>query len=221
MKKAAGGFDDPIVLKYLHDIITIAVDYGGQVFLPTDGIPRQSPLSPFFGALYLSALDRAFSNRKGIFYLRYMDDLIILIENQRQYAKARKKLFSILKELRLKISPHKTRMGKLDKGFHFLGVDFEMTRISQNETQVKIGVHKRTSRRAYVKVQTLRNDAVNSANTRMYLMRWATWWHHAVGIQIKDLIYMWICDNAGGYPADVWIGAECFWHLVSFCYGKS
>jgi hypothetical protein len=69
-------FNDPIVLKYLYDIITIAIDYGGQVFLPTEGIPRQSPLSPFFGALYLSALDRAFSNRKGIFYLRYMDDCV-------------------------------------------------------------------------------------------------------------------------------------------------
>jgi len=125
-------FDDSIVLKYLHDIITIAIDYGGQVFLPTDGIPTQSSLSPFFGALYLSALDQAFTDRKGIFYLRYVDDCIILIESKRQYAKARKKLFSVLKELRLKISPHKTRMGALNKGFHFLGVNFEVTRILQS-----------------------------------------------------------------------------------------
>jgi hypothetical protein len=52
-------------------------------------------------------------------------------------------------------------------------------------------------------------------------MRWATWWHHAVGVKKEDLIYRWICENAGGYAAAIWIGAECYWHLVSFCYGKS
>ena len=161
-------FNDPIALKYLHDIITIAVDYGGQVFLPTEGIPRQSPLSPFFGALYLSALDKAFTNKKGIFYLRYMDDCVILIENQRQYAKARKRLFSILKELRLKISPRKTRMGKLEKGFHFLGVNFEVTRILRSKIQVTIGVHKRTERRAYDRLKALCSYAVNTAQKRRY-----------------------------------------------------
>jgi len=208
-------FDDPLVLKYLHDIITIAVDYGGQVFLPTDGIPTQSSLSPFFGALYLSALDQAFTNRKGIFYLRYMDDCIILIESKRQYAKARKRLFSVLKDLRLKISPHKTRMGILQKGFHFLGVNFEVTRILQSKIQVKTEVHKRTSCRAYDRLKALCVYAVDPAQKQRYLMRWATWWHHAVGLKVEDLIYKWICANAGGYPAAVWVGAECFWHLVS------
>ena len=67
--------------------------------------------------VYSSILDKIFTNKKGIFYLRFMDDVIVLIETQRQYAKARKRLFAILKELRLKISPHKTRMGRLEKGF--------------------------------------------------------------------------------------------------------
>ena len=88
---------------------------------------------------------------------------------------------NILKELRLKISPHKTRMGILSKGFHFLGVNFEVTRILQSKIQIKIGVHKRTPRRAFMRIQALRTDAVNSANIQRYLMRWAIWWHHAVG----------------------------------------
>ena len=46
-------FDDPRVRRYLTQIITTAVDDGGNVFVPTQGIPRRSSLSPFFGALYL------------------------------------------------------------------------------------------------------------------------------------------------------------------------
>jgi len=47
LKQIDANFNDPIILKYLHDIITIPIDYGGNIFLPTDGIPRQSILSPF------------------------------------------------------------------------------------------------------------------------------------------------------------------------------
>ena len=152
---------------------------------------------------------------------RWSTQRIILIENQRQYAKARKRLFAILKELRLKISPHKTRMGGLKKGFHFLGVNFEVTRILRSKIQVKIGVHKRTARRAYDRLKALCSYAVNPAQKQRYLKRWATWWHHAVGVNIEDLIYKWICDNAGGYTAAMWTGAECYWHLVSFVCSKS
>jgi len=49
----------------------------GQVFLPTQGIPLSSSLSPFFGAVYLTPLDDAFAQCDGIFYPRYMDDVVI------------------------------------------------------------------------------------------------------------------------------------------------
>jgi hypothetical protein len=54
--------------------------------------------------------------------------LIILVKNERQYRRARKRLFEVLRELYLEVSPQKTRMGKLDV-FHFLGVKYECARI--------------------------------------------------------------------------------------------
>jgi hypothetical protein len=60
-----------------------------------------------------------------------MGDIIILAKNSRQYTKARKRLFEVLKALRLKISSHKTRMGALKEGFHFLGVNFAVARTPQ------------------------------------------------------------------------------------------
>ena len=167
-------FSDSLLLKYLKDIVTIGVVCNAQVYLPTQGIPTQSALSPFFSALYLSKLDKAFTNRKGCFYLRYVDDILILVETKRQYAKARKRLFAILKELRLQISPHKTKMGLIKKGFHYLGVVFELSQNTHLKTQTAIAnVHSRTPLRALTNVRSLSQDSVHPAHIQRYIARWA------------------------------------------------
>jgi hypothetical protein len=68
----------------------------------------------------LKALDKAFENNKGVFYIRYMDDWVILTNTRKQYRKAIKKMHKVLEQLKLKLSPHKTKMGRLSS-FHFLG----------------------------------------------------------------------------------------------------
>jgi hypothetical protein len=118
-------FKDQRLLKYLRDVVTIGIDNNAVLSLPTKGIPRRSSLSPFFGALYLTPLDRAFESRKGIFYARYMDDIVILLETKSQFVRAKKRVKKELASLKLKMSPHKTKMGKLDT-FHFLGVNFTL-----------------------------------------------------------------------------------------------
>jgi hypothetical protein len=52
IKQIKRNFNDPKIVKNLEETITIAVDASGNVFLPKVGIPFQSPLSAFFGALY-------------------------------------------------------------------------------------------------------------------------------------------------------------------------
>ena len=142
--------------------------------MPITGIPRRSSLSPFFGALYLSPLDEALSQRKGIEYFRYMDDIIILAQTQKQYRRAKKILFEVLEQLRLKLSPSKTKMGPIDSNFHFLGANFEVTRIPQGKTEVSVSVHSRTCARAMNRVQVMQDDAVHPAIKQHYLIRWAT-----------------------------------------------
>jgi hypothetical protein len=118
-----------------------------------------------------------------------MDDIIILIETKRQYIKARRRLFAVLRKLRLSISPHKTRMGTLKKGFHFLGVNFEVSQNPQRETQdVAVNVHPRTSRRALDKVVAMKNNAVHPTHIQRYLVHWASWWQNVTGLQFYYLI---------------------------------
>lgn len=200
-------FDDPMILQYLETVITTGIDYGGQMFLPTQGIPLRSPLSPFFGALYLAELDRAFIKREGMFYCRYMDDICVLVETKRQYTQARKRLFSILKDLRLKVSPKKTRMGSVNAGFHFLGVAFAVAQTPHRKNQlVTVTIHKRTSRRALDRVNALEKDAVHPAAIQRYLSRWARWWVHIGSWKMRDLIFYWAYCITGEWRHLLWIG---------------
>ena len=203
-------YDDPFIQHYLNAIITAGIDCDGVIKLPTKGIPRGSALSPFFGALYLKPLDQAFENRENCLFLRYQDDVLILLKTKRQYQRAKKRVFEILRKLRLKVSPHKTWMGKLEKGFHFLGVTFDPTQIGQSQkTQAPlVQLHSRSYQRALDKVKALRENAVYPANMQSYLSRWATWWDSATGTKsYLDLINKWVNYTEGIEPNLKWVGS--------------
>ena len=220
-------YDDPIVLKYLEDIITTGIDVNGNVILPQKGIPLRSSLSPFFGALYLDKLDRAFEKNNSMFYYRYMDDIIVLAKTERAYRKARKKVFRTLKDLKFRLSDRKTSMGSLvnKKGFHYLGVDYTFTRRRWNplaalwgrfKNQVLVGVHPRTCRRAAGKVKTLRKHAVNPATIQRYLGRWAAWWYFSDDMSVKNNLTAWVHLAEHDDPPNRWLGSG----LIAFGQAK-
>ena len=190
------GYDDPRVQGYFEQIIHHAIDDGGNVFLPQTGIPLRSSLSPFLGALYLTPLDRALENRKGIFYLRYCDDGIILMQTKAQFVRIKKVLFKILRQLTLKISPHKTHLGKLgEKGFHFLGAQFFGSRNPRSKNPAgSVTLHLRSSRRALNKVQAMKQMGVPSSDIQSYLVRSSVWWTKSIGnpLSVSDIILQWI-----------------------------
>ena len=103
-----------------------------------------------------------------------MDDIIILAQTKNQFVAARKKLFRILRELKLKLSTAKTRMGKFHEGFHFLGVQFDVPQSLQTQTQeAAVKIHSRSCRRALERIRAMKEDAVYSAEIQRYLRRWA------------------------------------------------
>jgi hypothetical protein len=66
------------------------------------------------------------------------DDIIILCQTKRQLERAKQRLMDILHERRLRLSRKKTRIGSIDKGFHFLGINYlePQPRDGTNVTQV-------------------------------------------------------------------------------------
>jgi len=93
------------------------------------GIVAGGALSTLLGAVYLNPLDKAMDKlyRKGdIFYLRYVDDIIIMSKTRWKFKTALKKAYEILDALNLKVHTEEKRfIGKTSDGFDFLGYFFK------------------------------------------------------------------------------------------------
>ncbi len=97
--------------------------YGGLYWDIKRGISLGCSLSPLMGALYLKELDDSME-KTGLFYARYMDDWVILAPKKWKLRSAIKMVNQILYRLRLEKHPDKTFIGRIEKGFDFLGYVF-------------------------------------------------------------------------------------------------
>lgn len=128
-------YNDPKVLAMLENIITNPIDTPRGYKNPGYGIALRGPLSQFFSGIYLKPLDDAFDNM-DVTYLRYQDDLLILCKTKRQLNRCRHRLMEVLHERHLSLSRKKSRMGCINRGFHFLGIDYLPTRTEDNTNAI-------------------------------------------------------------------------------------
>ncbi len=87
-------------------------------------------------------------------YVRYQDDLIVLCKTKRQLNRCRRKMMNILYERHLTLSRKKSRIGSIEKPFHFLGIDYPGTQPLEDTTVVLEDFpHARTIRKAREQVK--------------------------------------------------------------------
>lgn len=114
---------DRFLMNLLAQYLKRTVDYGGVFADIRRGITRGCALSPLIGAYYLKALDTALGS-SGLYYVRYMDDILILAASRWQLRRAVATLQRVFARLKLAIHPDKTFIGRIEKGFDFLGYHF-------------------------------------------------------------------------------------------------
>jgi len=129
----------------------------------TQGIPMGCPLSPLMAALYLKPLDDEM--KKHGFYIRFMDDWVIMVKTKHQLRKIIKLTHKILSSLKLKMHPDKTFLGCIKKGFDFLGVHFGDT-LNISKTSLE-NHHSRLGQR-YA-------QGASAACIGRYIERWTSW----------------------------------------------
>ena len=96
----------------------------GGLFWEFDrGISLGCPLSPVLGAFFLKTVDDALTD-SGLFYVRFMDDIIVLAPTRWKLRRVVKTLNRELDALQLEKHPGKTFIGRIEKGFDFLGYRF-------------------------------------------------------------------------------------------------
>lgn len=83
-------------------------------------------LATLIGALYLNTLDRALMARAeayGGFYIRFMDDWLFLCNSKWHLRKAVRRMNRVLVDLKVTKAVEKTFIGKVERGFYWLGYD--------------------------------------------------------------------------------------------------
>jgi RNA-directed DNA polymerase len=98
----------------------------------TCGISQGCSLSPIIAAYYLKSLDKQMECDPRYFYRRHMDDVIVLAKTRWHLPKAVRTVNQHFAQLKVDQSPDLTFIGKISKGFDFLGYQFgkEKLRVS-------------------------------------------------------------------------------------------
>lgn len=86
------------------------------------GMPLGNMTSQFFANVYLNDLDYFVKNRLGMkYYLRYVDDFLILHKNKKVLEDCRNRIEKYLKNLKLELHKDKSKVFPMYEGVNFLG----------------------------------------------------------------------------------------------------
>ena len=128
---------DPAFCRAIRMVVEQVQYINGVPHHLTRGITTGSALSPLLGGVMLDKLDKRFENRPGILYVRYQDDWLILTKSRKTLQRVIRQTRQVLKQLDLTMHPDKTSIGKIEKGFDFLGYHFTPTKLSTSVNTIK------------------------------------------------------------------------------------
>jgi hypothetical protein len=129
------------------------------------GISLGCPLSPLMGALYLKLLDERVEET-GLAYARFMDDWVILAPTRWKLREAIRLVNQTLAELHVEQHPDKTFIGRISRGFDFLGYAF---------TTAGLDAAPPTIDRCVQRVSQLYEQGVDLIRIGTYVGRWLRW----------------------------------------------
>jgi RNA-directed DNA polymerase len=125
------------VLQLINRFLTHSMECDGKYNERRIGISRGTSLSSLIGTIYMDSLDELFSGKKSVFYLRYMDDIIVMANHRLVFKRHIKKINTVLEKLKLMTAFKKTYVGKITpEGFDFLGYHFNKISVSISNTTI-------------------------------------------------------------------------------------
>ncbi len=111
LDRLAAHIKDKAVLNLIGRYLRRTAERGGEFWDYEKGISLGCPLSPLIGAFFLNALDQRMA-KSGLFYVRFMDDILVLSPTRWKLRKAVKAVNEVLGSLRMEKHPDKTFIGR-------------------------------------------------------------------------------------------------------------
>ena len=121
------------------------------------------------GALFLKCLDERME-KSGLFYVRFMDDILVLSPTRWKLKKAVKEVNQVLGSLNLEKHPDKTFIGRIERGFDFLGYHFGPDGLSVAAKTIENFIA-----RAIRLYEQEPGEADASTRLGSYVRRWVRW----------------------------------------------
>ena len=135
------------------------------------GIVAGGSISTLLGAIYLSPLDKIMhrlTRNAKTFYIRYMDDIIIMAKTRWCLRDAVRKMFQVTNSLGLKMhKKEKFFIGRIEKGFSFSGYQFHPGR--------KLCPSAESLRRFATNARRLYEQQGDLHRLGLYVSRWTLW----------------------------------------------
>lgn len=165
---------DPLLVGLIEQYLYYSVEDGGEFHTPEHGICRGCALSPMIGASLLHHVDSYFNAQEGAFYVRYMDDFVVLTRTRWQLRRCVKRLHEFFNWGGFEAHPDKTQLGRIEHGFDWLGVWFTPT----GTTIAPRALENHRARRARLYEQARRqklSPTETELRVRTYETRWTIW----------------------------------------------
>lgn len=169
MDRLADFIENKTILNLCGQYMKRTCEQGGWFWSPDRGISLGCPLSPLIGAFFLRDLDMRME-KTGLFYVRFMDDILVLAPTHAKLRTAVRVVNAALSSLRLEKHPDKTFIGKIERGFDFLGYRFGAPVLTLAAVTIEKFVEHAT--RLY---EQGRRQRVRAPLLGDYVRRWTQW----------------------------------------------
>lgn len=165
---------DKVLLRLIGRYLRAGVLAEGTIEPTEWGTPQGSPLSPLLSNILLDDLDKELEAR-GHCFVRYMDDLVILVKSRRAGRRVIAKISCYLtQKLKLRVNREKSRVVKIED-LEYLGFTFRGIRIFASHQALKDFKHR-------LKGLTSRSWGVSMAERIERLNRYLRGWMNYFGI---------------------------------------
>jgi hypothetical protein len=183
---------EPVIWRLLVQFVKRTVERGGTFKSITCGISRGCPLSPVLAAYYLKGLDEQMAGDTRYFYRRFMDDIIVLAKTHWHLRKAVRTVNQHFNQLKIEQAPDKTFIGKISRGWDFLGYHFNGEHVTvAAKTVEKHVVH---YRQLYEQLSMKKATSDEMALALgLYVKRWQQW--VAAGLADITINLTGLCDH--------------------------